>query len=125
MEIEQAFFASIGDAFPSLPIAYPGVNFTPPAAGQWIEVAVFRAPEANQPLGNGRGVEQGTLQIVACTRAGLGTASLLPLVLQIRSAYPKGRAFASGHRIVDNANVMSPQIEGDRLMLPVSMSYSA
>ena len=124
MEIEEAFSDAIHADFTALPVAYPGVNFTPPTSGQWLEVAVFRNPEANQPIANRRGVEQGILQIVLCGRAGIGVRALLPLMNQVRALYPKGRAFASGHRIVDNANVLSPQIENDRLMLPVSMSYS-
>jgi len=125
MEIEEAFFAAVRADFPGMRIEYPGVNFTPPATGYWLQLSVFRNAEANQPLANRRGVEQGVLQIVVATRPGGGTAAMRPTVNAIKAAYRKGRAFASGHRIVDNVRELDPQIEDSKLLLPVSMSYSA
>lgn len=125
MEIEEAFMAAVAADFPSVPVSYPDVNFTPPGSGFWLEVSVLRNVEANQPLANRPGIAQGVLQITVCGRSGGGILRFRPLLNQIRAAYRKGRAFASGHRISDNPTELSPLVEGDKTMLPVSMSYSA
>lgn len=125
MEIEEAFFSAVAADFPALPIAFPGVNFTPPAAENWIEVSLIRAPLAMQPLANRRGVEQGVMQIQVFTRPGLGTLALTALAVSAMNLYPMGRAFATGHRIIDNPSMLSPLVEPDRISIPISFTYSA
>lgn len=124
MEIEEAFFASVAAAFPSLPVSYPGVNFTPPDHGQWLEVTIFRSEPANQPLGNTRGVDQGIMQITVCERPGRGMIPVRNAANAVIGAYPKGYTFASFHRIVNNPYMLSVIVEPTKIMLPVSMSYS-
>ena len=124
MEIEEAFFSAVKDSGINLPIAYPGMNFTPPTKGQWLEVSVFRNEPANQPLANKRGVEQGIMQITVCGRPGSGMVPLRNTALNILAAFPKGFLFASYHRIVNNPYMLSLITESDKIMLPVSMSYS-
>lgn len=125
MEIEEAFFESVAANFPLLDISYPAVNFTPPNSGIWLEVTTFRNEPANQPLGNTRGVDQGIMQITVCRRPGLGMIGLRDAANEVLAAYPKGYTFASYHRIVNNPYMLSLIVEPDKIMLPVSMSYSA
>ena len=130
MEIEEAFFASVLDNFPLTPIAYPGEPFDPKTDapdGEWLQVLIFRNEPANQPLGNTRGVEQGIMQITACRRPNMkgSQIALTNKARLIQSIYPKGYTFASYHRIVNNPYMLSLIVEPDKIMLPVSMSYSA
>lgn len=57
-DIYNAFAAIVGTyaASKSLPVAWPGVNFTPPATGAWLEVAWF--PNQSKDMGFGNDFSQ-------------------------------------------------------------------
>lgn len=124
MGIEEAFFDAVAADFAPLPISYPGVNFTPPPTGTWIEVDIFPNEPANQPL-RGRGVDQGIMQITLCARPGQGIVGINNASNAILAAYPKNRRFSTGHRIISDPYKLSRIDEPDKIMLPVSMTYSA
>lgn len=53
-DIYNAFAAIVGTyaASKSLPVAWPGINFTPPATGAWLEVAWFPNQTMDKGFGN-------------------------------------------------------------------------
>lgn len=52
--IYSAFAAAIATyaTANSLPVAWPGINFTPPTTGSWLEVAWFPNQTADKGLAN-------------------------------------------------------------------------
>jgi hypothetical protein len=130
VEIEQSFFQDAGTRL-SLPIAFDGELFDPSVDapnGIWIEVAVARNNNANKGLADSsRGVERGFIQLTLCRRPSLrgNRIALADLAKSIRALYPNGYRFASGHRITDNTNELSVITQPDKIMLPVSIAYSA
>jgi len=122
--IESDFFAMVAAKFPALPVAYPGLNFTPPAAGYWLEPLVFR----NQPIDGANPsfapLDRGVMQITVCTRPGNGIIGLTEISDQIRSAFPKNTQFSDGLKITATPYNLTVITEDDRIMLPLSMTYS-
>ncbi len=122
--IESDFFAMVAAKFPALPVAYPGIKFTPPQSGYWLEPLVFR----NQPIDGANPdfapLDRGVLQITVCMRPGIGIVGLTNISNQIRSAFPKNTKFSDGLKITATPYNLTVITEDDRIILPVSMTYS-
>ena len=122
--IEQDFFAFMSAAFPTTPIAYPAIKFTPPKDGRWFELSVFRA----QPLDGANTAFKprlsGELQVMICQRTGKGIASMLQAFEDIATAMPNGTLFSEGLRTSQTPYMLSFIIDDDRVMLPVTVRFS-
>src|SRR5690606_8581597 len=80
----DAFATAVGtfaaQLSPALPVAWPGINFTPPDTGEWLEVSVFPNGTENYGMANDAPVEHmGILQVGCCARTGSGVVSVLEL----------------------------------------------
>ncbi len=125
MTFRAAVFAKIAAAGFTVPISYPGVTFTPPSSGSWLEVALFK----NQPRQPGvRGGSHvfplGILQITAVTRNGAGVVQLDALAEQIKSAFPRDTVLQDDVRVNLEPWDSEAITDNDRVMIPVSISYS-
>lgn len=110
---------------PPLPVSYPGVHFTPPDAGAWLEVRWFPNETQNWGIGNdGPSVMQGFGQVSVYYRPGAGIVDGLLLAGAIVDAFPKGTqlARASVQRKPWISAVVS---DGDKVFHPVTIPYKA
>lgn len=124
MTLRGALMQQIVDAGFTQPIAWPGVNFTPPNSGLWLQVALFENQPLQPGLSNTAGVGlRGILQITACGRPGLGYAALDTLAESVIAAFPKGKPVLSASRVTRTPYKMGDVTTDDRLMLPVRIDY--
>src|SRR5690625_7395350 len=89
-QIMQALFSRLTEAELDYTIAWPGLNFTPPDSGIWLEV-IF---QANTGIDNGLAaddgvVPRGLLTIVVMTRPGSGIVSAQQAAARVMAAYRK------------------------------------
>lgn len=124
MSIEADFFAHMAAAFPTTPIAYPGVDFAPPRSGQWFELSVFRAQPIDGVPADFSPMLQGELQVTICDRPGTGLISLVTAADSVAAALPNGTKFNDGLRTSQTPYQLSIIIESDRIALPVSVRFS-
>jgi hypothetical protein len=125
LTFRAAVFAKIAAAGFTVPVAYPGVTFTPPDKGNWLEVALFE----NEPVEPGVGYvshvfPRGILQITACGRNGKGMVGLESLANQIQTAFPRGLVLQDDVRVTRAPWRMGDITDNDKVMIPVSISYS-
>lgn len=107
----------------SLPIAWPGVNFTPPSEGMWFEVRHFPNESENLAMNdNSKNIFLGFLQVSVYTRPGSGIVSLTEEAEKIQAHFPKGQAF--GPVQVRKRPSQSPPITDDGfIFIPVTIYY--
>lgn len=113
-----AFAASIG-----LPCSYPGISFTPPTSGSWLELQWF--PNQTQNYGmedDGPSLMQGFGQLAACYRPGAGIMVGTQLTDQIIAAFAKGTTFA-GMRVYRKPWTSTIIQDPDRDMHPVTIMW--
>lgn len=116
----QAF----ADTFtPSLPVAYPAVNFTPPSEGAWLDVKWF----PNQPNNYGIGgelcqMEQGVAQITVIMPIGGGYVAADELARSVVDFFPKGTSLG-GVTIYRQPWAMAALTDSTWLRVPVSILW--
>jgi hypothetical protein len=107
----------------SLPIAWPGVNFTPPQSGMWFEVRHF--PNEPNSFGYGDDAKQdfrGFLQVSVFGRPGGGIVGLTEEAEGIVAHFPKGQTI--GPAVVRQRPYVSPAIYEDNfIQIPVTIPY--
>jgi hypothetical protein len=110
---------------PATPVAYPGINFTPPSTGEWIELSWFPNETLNYGIPNdGPSIHRGFVQAMAYTRPGAGVVGVTQLASAIISTYAKG--LEVGGATIERKPWMSSVIqEGDKIMVPVTIPYRA
>lgn len=90
--IYTAFADRVGTfaAARALPVAWPGVHFTPPETGAWLEVKFV--PNETRDLGLGTDFMQarGFGQVTCYARPGAGIVDPLTLAGEVIAAFPKG-----------------------------------
>jgi hypothetical protein len=122
IELLQAF---VLDRSPELPVAYPGVTFTPPDNGQWLEVRMFPNETQNYGLANtGVFIHRGFMQVTVCERPGGGITAGLALAGEVVDAFDKGTE-ASPALVTRRPWISSVLSQPDRTMYPVTIPYEA
>jgi len=112
---------------PVLTVAYPGIAFTPPATGMWIELA-WIPNTADEPWldNDAQVVERGIFQIGICDRLGVGEFPLNRAADAVIEHFRKGTKMVSGPvtvRIEQRAS-SEPAISYDtKIMTPISVRY--
>lgn len=123
--IEDDFFGALDDAALGYDIAWPGVDFEPPATGYWLEPVVIRGDGIDIGLPyDSTFSPNGTLRVGVCCRPGNGIVGLSLVAAQVIAALPKGTRFSDGSFIRSNPRAQTVIIDGDRIIMPVSMDYS-
>lgn len=123
--IYSAFVAKV-EAFAtarSLPVAWPGVHFTPPATGAWLELAWFPNETRNMALGNDASQLRGFGQVSCCARPGTGIVQPLDLAGEVIELFEKGTPLgvASVERKPWASNVL---VANERVSAYVTVRYS-
>jgi hypothetical protein len=119
-------FAALVETFAAaqgLPCAYPGVGFTPPTEGAWLELQWFPNQTQNYGIGDdGPFLRQGFGQLSACYRPGGGIVTGTRLTDQIIAAFGKGTEFA-GARVYRLPWTSSIIPDPERIMHPVTIAW--
>jgi hypothetical protein len=124
MNIELDFFIFLESLNLNIPIAYPAVKFTPPETGIWLEAKVLR----NTGIDNGLSVvstkvEQGIVQLNACTRPNAGIITLTNFANGLIAQIPKGLNIGDV-KVIKQPYLMQPIYIDDRVILPITIEYS-
>ncbi|GGO89022.1 hypothetical protein GCM10011348_45800 [Marinobacterium nitratireducens] len=116
----------VSDAAFGVPISWPGVDFTPPNSGHWIEVRLFENDPTSYGLANDAAeTDRGILQVSACGRPGKGLVGIDTLADQIKAAFPKGTRVSGSIKVTRKPSSAGDIVEGDRVKIPVSIYYSS
>jgi hypothetical protein len=122
--LREAVMTMIESAGFTQPIAWPGVNFTPPNNGQWLEVIILENDPQQDYIGNDAPVcERGIITISAVTRPGLGEVGIETLARTVQAAFPKGALIDGALRVTKAPTRRSTIVGPDRIMLPVDIVY--
>lgn len=116
----SAFAASLT---PALPVAFPGVPFTPPATGRWLEVRWFPNETTTYAIQDDPPciVFAGMGQISVCERVGAGLAGLSVANAAVEY-FPKGTLLGVG-RVEVQPWVSNVIQEPDRIAYPVTVRW--
>lgn len=110
---------------PPLQVAFPGVSFTPPDEGLWLEAAFF--PNATQNYGLGEAgpfLHQGFVQATVCARPGGGILAPMEVAGAVGDFFRKGTVLGPV-KVEQPPSLMTPVERPDRLLHPVSIPYRA
>lgn len=124
-EIYVAAANILEDSALSYPVSYPGVNFTPPPSGVWLEVEFF----PNEGIDNGLRyadtvIPRGIFQVSCVNRPGAGLTDIHAAADQIRALYAKGTTLTGQVRVIRQPYDMELETMDDRLMVVVTVEYS-
>lgn len=124
-QIKTAFYDLLSAANLGYPISWPGVDFTPPASGYWLEVMFF----PNEGLDNGLRyadtvIPRGLFQVSSVTRPGKGSVGLGSVAEEIRATFPKGTQIVDMVRVIRQPWDMELEPQDDRMMIVVTVEYS-
>lgn len=125
-DIQIALFDILANSALGIPIAWPGTNFTPPSSGQWLEVSFF----PNEPTENGipdssSVMPRGNFQVAVVDRPGAGVVAMTKTANDIQALYARGTVLVDPVRIQRTPYQMQLIKEDDRMMIPVTVPYSA
>jgi hypothetical protein len=123
--LEHAEAMVIGS--PALPIAYPDVNFTPPADGKYLRVDLFKNAPFWEGLSTGR-IDQGLLQVMVVWPRGEGIIKPAEVAALVLEHWSKGtRMFGSGTGVKVNREpwVASPIPSDHETEMPVTIPWVA
>tara|TARA_R110000824_G_scaffold37651_4_gene115758 strand:+ start:700 stop:1089 length:390 start_codon:yes stop_codon:yes gene_type:complete len=123
-EITQFFFESVDGAALGLPIAYPSIKFTPPDAGNWLELSFMPNTGIDQGLQSDRTIKQGLLQI---NIGGKPNGGLIPLQIisdTVAAIFPKNSILVDLVRISRSPYTTDIISLDDRQLLPLTIMYS-
>ena len=121
--ILEAFLTHLGTMSNGVPIAWPGVNFTPPDSGLWLQASHFPNESENIAWGNdSKNRVLGFCQVSAYTRPGSGIIALSGLAEDIIAHFPKGLELA-GVRVRKRPHQSPPITEDSEIFIPVTIHY--
>lgn len=106
------------------PVAWPGITFTPPATGMWVEFSHF-PNEGRDLVWDNDGCQQarGFFQAMVGYRPGLGNVQASELADLIIDHFVKGTVLGPV-RVMKKPWQSPPIVEGDKLYIPVTIRYS-
>jgi len=126
MTIRSDAFALLATQLTPLgyPIAWPGVNFTPPGSGIWLDVTVFENDPLQDFLANdGPSLAVGLLQVMVVDRPGRGSLAADTAASAVMSALPKGTRISTSAKVNRHPYRMSDDVTDDKLTVPVTIPY--
>ena len=108
---------------PPLQVAYPGIPFTPPSAGPWLEASWMPNRSENYGISDdGPTLEQGMAQVMVCERPGQGLISTLDLDEQVIAAFNKGTMLGPV-RVYVRPYAAAVLEEPERIAVPVTIPW--
>lgn len=129
--IQAALFARAASLVlsPVHPVAWPNVNFAPPASKKYLRVS--HLPNSTDRLFVGNADphrHQGILQIMVCAPLNSGEAAAREIAGLVVSHFSAGLTLHSGGvqvKITKRANIASALVTNTELQIPVSIEYRA
>ena len=123
-EILNACNAILHSANLGYPIGWPGVNFTPPATGAWLEVAFFPNTGRQNGLANSAQLTpEGNYQVTCYMRPGEGVGPIQAAADAVRATFPKGRIITGSVRVTRTPYDMQFEQGSDRVAIAVTIPY--
>lgn len=125
MSAYDAFATMVGAfaATRSLPVAYPGVPFTPPTSGEWLEVRWFpNEPVEYGTANDGPRLHRGFGQVSVCYRPGRGIAPGEALAADVIEAFGKGTDIGPV-RVYKQPWQTGPLVQDERISHPVTIPW--
>ena len=89
-QIIQAAFTRLTQIQNAPPIAWPGINFTPPATGIWFEAMMFPNEPTNLVMDSDTAEQIGFFQVTVCFRPGQGITLPMMTAEAVIAQFPKG-----------------------------------
>jgi hypothetical protein len=124
-KIMGGMLSTLRDADLDYEIAWPGVSFTPPSSGIWLEPTF----QPNTGIDSGLAptdevVPQGMMTVLVMSRAGSGTIGILMAAEEVKAAFPKNSVIAGMVRVQRTPTVFDIGIQDDRIGVSVTIPYS-
>lgn len=111
---------------PAVPVAYPGVPFTPPS-GTYLEATIHQNTTLDHFIGTDSTSEyRGLLQVSVRTPAGAGIIAPMDLAGKVSEHFRRGTVLSKDGlsvRVSKTPDIAGPLQEPDRLHVPVSISF--
>lgn len=126
--IEQALFARVRDKVTTLPVAWPNVEFNPPADHRYVSVDHFRNQNTRLYLRGAEQQRQGFLQLSLVYPLGNGSPPSLQAAGDIIVDFPQDTVLVSEGvrvRITKQPDTMSPIKTDVSWIIPISIYYEA
>lgn len=106
------------------PIAWPGVKFTPPGSGAWLEVSIFEGTGQQPGMAyDSSYYPEGIIQVSAVTRTGFGFKPADDAAHAVVAALPAGTVIQDGIKITRRPTIGGELIDSDKLYLDVTARY--
>ncbi|WP_292041068.1 MULTISPECIES: phage tail terminator-like protein [unclassified Brevundimonas] len=126
-KVTDALLSRVGSLVlsPALPVAYPGLSFTPPAGGKYLTAEVFYNAPRWEGATSGR-MDQGLLQITVVWPKGVATIQPITVADAVRSHFAKGtELFSNGRKVTvsQEPRIATPLIEDSRTLVPVTIPW--
>ncbi|KWT70772.1 hypothetical protein APY04_0833 [Hyphomicrobium sulfonivorans] len=113
---------------PAIPVAFPGVSFTPPA-GTYLKAIYIPNTTLDHFISDGSTSEyRGIFQVSVRSPAGVSIIAPLEIAAKVSDHFKRGTVLSDGTlnvRISGTPNIASPIQEPDKLHVPVSISFYA
>lgn len=123
-QIQTAFNDALIAASLGYPIAFPGVDFTPPQTGVWLEVSYLPNQGIDDGVNaNSSRVPRGIYQVMVFDRPGSGVYDALDAAAQVQAVFPKLSA-VGGVYVQKEPYQGSVETQSDRLAIPVTIPYT-
>lgn len=106
-----------------LAVAYPGVAFTPPTSGMWLELISIINDGQNYGLDLGH-IDQGFFRVVVCFRPGGGIVSAQLVAEEAQAYFPKGTDLA-GALVYRKPAIGTDLQDDEKSMIPVTVWWRA
>lgn len=114
---------------PPLRIAWPNTKFTPPASGDWLEVAYLPNTNVNQFLASDdETLHRGLFQVTVVSELDKGLTAPLDLAGAVVERFASGTIlYGDGFkiRVTDKPSVASPIKDAPNLRTPVTVRWQA
>jgi hypothetical protein len=125
-EIMTSFHTIVRDSaiVPATLIRYDGKIFTPPDAGNWLELSFMPNRGIDQSLSSNAILKQGLLQVNVGGKSNQGIVGLQSIADQITALFPKNTVLSGIARVSSIPYVSDDISMDDRTILPVTISYS-
>ena len=113
--------------FPTLTIAYIGINFDPPDSGMWLEATIFPSPSIEMGMENDPSiVHRGVFQVGVVDVTGKGALEATEIASMVVSHFKKGTkltALGTILRITNRPSISGPIQEDNQIIIPISIQY--
>jgi len=123
--ISAALFQQLDAAALGYPVAWPGIDFTPPSSGVWLEPMVMPNTGIDNGLAPTDGtVPQGLFQVSVFDRPGRGILAVNRAADEVKAAFVKNATITGLVRVQRNPWSFEIEPNGDRLSVIVTIPYT-